>query len=345
MMAFRRHRTWLAVVLGVALTATLLAFTRPWAPRPLRVVVLSDSLTEGMGQVTALQNTWPHLVGARLRAQRGETASAGGTWLPASVNGQMFGFSTATAMPGSWAATRKVGVPGALAGSAVTWATTGFDSAVVQVYANRAGELFTASSGDRQIGFTSPDAGLHSFTVDDVGDDLTVRGDGVVVGVLARAGTGTLDVYNLSWSGSSTTDWLGWLDRPALLPLIEAIDPDVVVLSLGGNDFWITGDRDRFAGQLRAIHDKVAAVAPRARWVFGTQPVPDSASEQDWRGFQQITLDYAAELGAPAIDLVNRMPGAAAAPQLYAWDHTHLTDAGHAFIADLAEPAIRKALE
>ncbi len=43
------------------------------------------------------------------------------------------------------------------------------------------------------------------------------------------------------------------------------------------------------------------------------------------------------------IDLVNQMPGAASAPELYAWDRTHLTDAGHGFIAGLAEPAIAKA--
>lgn len=334
----------LAIVLGVALVAGVLAITRPWQPKPVRLVVLSDSLSEGMGQVTALQNTWPHLVGARLRAERGEAAQDGGTWLPASVNGQMFGFRTGAAGAGAWAATNKVGVPGAMAGGTVTWQTAGFDSAVVQVFAERPGELFTASSGDQQVGFTSPDAGLHSFTVDSLADTLTVRGDGVVVGVLGRAGHGSVEVYNLSWSGSSTSDWLGWLDRPALLPLIESIDPDVIVLSLGGNDYWQGGDRDRFAAHLRTVHDRVAAAVPRASWVLGTQPVPDQTPAQDWTSFQQITEDYAERLGAPVIDLVGLMPGAAVEPQLYSWDRIHLTDAGHAFIAGIAGPAIEEAL-
>lgn len=337
-----RRRTVLAVLGALLLVAGLLVLARPWQPKPLRLVVLSDSLTEGMGQVTALERTWPHLVGARLRAERGEPATEGGSWLPASVHGEMFGFATASATPESWAATDKVGIPGALAGGAVTWSVAGFDSVVVQVFANQPGDLFTAATGDRQVGFTSPDAGLHSFTVDAPGDSLTVRGDGVVVGALGRAGSGSVEVYNLSWSGSSTTNWLGWLDR-ALPSLIGSIDPDVVVLSLGGNDFWAGTDRDRFGAQLRTIHDRVAAVAPRAAWVLGTQPVPDSTPAQDWRRFQQVTADYAAELGAPVIDLVNQMPGAASAPQLYAWDRTHLTDAGHAFIAGLAAPAIAKA--
>ncbi|NMD47999.1 MAG: SGNH/GDSL hydrolase family protein [Propionibacterium sp.] len=342
MSVLRRHRTALAVVAGLLLVAGMLVLARPWQPKPLRLVVLSDSLTEGMGQVTALERTWPHLVGARLRAERGEAAADGGTWLPASVHGEMFGFATASATPESWAATDKVGVPGALAGGAVTWNVTGFDSAVVQVFADGAGGLFTATTGERQVGFTSPGPGLHAFTVNDLDDTLTVRGDGVVVGALARAGSGSVEVYNLSWSGSSTTNWLGWLDR-ALPSLIGSIDPDVVVLSLGGNDFWAGTGRERFGAQLRTIHDRVAAAAPRAAWVLGTQPVPDSTPAQDWRGFQQVTVDYAAELGAPVIDLVNQMPGAASAPELYAWDRTHLTDAGHAFIAGLAEPAIAKA--
>ncbi|MFT3970258.1 MAG: SGNH/GDSL hydrolase family protein [Micropruina sp.] len=340
----RRPVVLLAIVLGVGLIAGVVAITRPWQPKPVRLVVLSDSLSEGMGQVTALQNTWPHLVGAQLRAERGESASDGGTWLPASVHDEGFGFRTGTAGPGAWAATAKVGVPGAMAGGTVTWQVAGFDSAVVQVFAERPGQLFTASGGENQVGFTSPDAGLHSFTVDGLADTLTVRGDGVVVGVLARAGHGSVEVYNLSWSGSSTSDWLGWLDRPALLPLIESIDPEVIVLSLGGNDFWQGGDRDRFAAHLRAVHDRVAAEVPRASWVLGTQPVPDQTPSQDWMGFQQITMDYAARLGAPVINLAAGMPGAAARPELYSADRTHLTDAGHAFIAGIAGPAIQEVL-
>lgn len=339
MTVIRRHRVLLAIMAGLALVAGLVAFTRPWQPRPLRLVVLS----EGMGQVTALEKTWPHLVGARLRVERGESATAGGTWLPASVHGEMFGFTTGTAGPGAWAATAKVGVPGAMAGGTVSWRVAGYDRAVVQVFAERPGQLFTASTGDRQVGFTSPDAGLHSFTVDTLADTLTVRGDGVVVGVLAGTGGDSVQVFNLSWSGSSTADWLGWLDRPALLPLIAAADPDVIVLSLGGDDFWTSGDADRFAAHLRTVRDRVAAAAPRASWVLGTQPVPDQTSAADWTRFQQVTLDYAAELSAPVIDLANRMPGAAAAPELYSWDRTHLTDAGHAFIAGIAEPAIDQA--
>ncbi|MFT4297009.1 MAG: SGNH/GDSL hydrolase family protein [Micropruina sp.] len=340
MSGLRRRRRLLAVLTAVALVLAVLVWTRPWQPKPLRVVVLSDSLSEGMGEVTSLTRTWPHLVGAQLRAQRGEAATDGGSWLPASVHGTMFGFSPARAADGSWAATDTVGVPGAIAGGAVSWPVDGFDRAVVQVFAERAGELFTASTGEKQVGFTSPAAGLHSFAVDGLADTLTVRGDGVVVGVLARAGAGAVDVYNLSWSGSSTNEWLGWLDRPALLPLIRAIQPDVIVLSLGGNDYWQVGDLDRFGSHLRRIHQQVAAVAPSASWVLGTQPVPEGTLAPGWIRFQQVTLDYAAELRAPVIDLVSRMPAASAAPQLYSADHVHLTDAGHAFIAGIAGSAI-----
>ena len=343
MTALRRPRLVLAIVLGVALVAALLAWTRPGQPRPLKVVVLSDSLAEGMGQVTGLTKTWPHLVGAERRTARGEGPSDGGTWLPASVHGQMFGFAPAQLAPGSWAATEKVGIPGAAAGGAVSWPVDGFDRAVVQVFAERAGELFTASTGERQVGFTSPDGGLHSFEVDGLAETLTVRGDGVVVGVLARTVSGGTDIYNLSWSGSTTGDWLGWLERPGLLPLLSQIRPDVIVLSLGGNDFWQSGDRDRFGAHLRRLHDQVAAAVPSATWVLGTQPVPDSSPAREWLRFQQVTRDYAAELGVPVSDLADLMPGASAAPQLYATDRIHLTDAGHAFIAGVAGPAIAKA--
>lgn len=78
--------------------------------------------------------------------------------------------------------------------------------------------------------------------------------------------------------------------------------------------------------------------------MLGTQPVPAATDAAAWRRFQQVTIDTANGLGAPVIDLVGQMPTAAEAPGLYSSDRTHLTDAGHAFIAERATPAIRRAL-
>ncbi|MFT3877630.1 MAG: SGNH/GDSL hydrolase family protein [Propioniciclava sp.] len=338
----RRFFVTLAIVLAVVLIAGVLAVTRPWQPRPTRIVVLSDSLSEGMGEVTALEKTWPHLLGSRLREYRREGES-GGTWLPASLGGDMFEFEAGRPQRGAWPARDGVGVPGAVEGGSVSWDVGRFDTAVVHVYSERAGASFTATSGDRRVEFSSPGAGLHSFEVGDLGTTLTVTGNGAIVGVLGRTGQGSIEVYNLSWSGSSTSDWLWWLDQPGLRSLLTTIDPDVVVLSLGGNDFWNDGDRDRFGAHLRAIHDRVGQAAPRASWILGTQPVADETSETSWLDFQQVTLDYAAELGVPVIDLAHRMPVVKVAPQLYARDRIHLTDAGQAFVADLAESAFYEA--
>lgn len=339
----RRSRVLLVIAVGVLVLAGVLAITRPWEPAPLRLVVLSDSLSEGMGEVTALEKTWPHVVGAQVREVRREAPRTGGTWLPASLNGEMFGFTAGEAGAGAWPAVDEVGVPGAMTGGPVSWDVDGFDRGVAYVFSERGGAVFTATTDSGEVTFTSPNAGVHSFEVGGLTDSVTVRGDGAVLGFLGRAGHGSVEVYNLSWAGSTTGDWLWWLEQPGLLPLIEEIDPNVIVLSVGGNDFWDDGDWDRFAAHLRAIHDQVSGVAPHASWVLGTQPVADETSEKDWLDFQQVTVHYARELGAPVIDLADQMPAVAVAPQLYASDRIHLTDAGHAFIADLARPVIYKA--
>lgn len=343
----RLSRPLRALVIVVALALIGVAgvlVVRATGPNHLRIVVLADSLTEGQGEVTDLRRTWPHLVGDQLRVERREAAGSGGTWLPGAVANEMFAFTAGRPGAGSWPATDETGVPGSVARGPVTWDTTRYDSAVVHVQSDFAGARYTARTGDREVVFTHDAAGTAGFVVDGLGDELTVSGDGTVLGVLGRGGTGTVDVYNLARSGSSTDDWLRWADHPALLPLIGSIDPDVVVLSLGGNDLWHGGDPDRFAANLRTLRARVGEVAPRARWVLGTQPVPDQTAAEDWMRFQQRTIDYAAELGAPLIDMVGQMPGYSGAPVLYAADKGHLTDAGHRFTAGVAGPAIRRAL-
>ncbi|MFT4296995.1 MAG: SGNH/GDSL hydrolase family protein [Micropruina sp.] len=343
----RRPLRWLraiAILAAVIVVAAVsIVLTRP-SSKPLRIVVIADSLTEGMGEVTDLRRTWPHLVGDQLRIERGEAAGSGGTWLPASVSGPMFGFAAGRAGDGSWPAIGDSGVPGSIGHGPVSWDVSRYDSAVVQVSAEKAGQQFSASSGGTTVDFTSSAAGVSSFVVDSLGPELTVRGQGVVLGVLGRSGTGTVDVYNLAWAGSSTQDWLGWVGRPALLPLLRGIDPDVVVLSLAGNDLWQGVGAEKFAGNLRRLHELVGEVAPRARWVLGTQPVADNTPRADWMAYQQKVIDYAAELRAPLIDLVDTMPGYSGGPFFYAADHAHLTDAGHALEAGEAGPAIRRAL-
>lgn len=343
----RRLGGWVRVatiVAVMAVVAVAAVFFLRQGHKPLRIVVLADSLTEGMGEVTDLRRTWPHLVGDQLRIERGEAAGSGGTWLPASVSGPMFGFTAGRPGEGSWSALNESGVPGSIARGPVTWDTSRYDSAVVHIGAERAGQRFTASSGGAEVTFTSTEEGTASFVVDKLGPELTVSGEGTVLGVLGRSGSGSIDVYNLAWAGSSTKDWLGWAGRPALLPLLREIDPDVVVLSLAGNDLWQGVSAGDFADNLGRLHKLVGEVAPRARWVLGTQPVADNTPREQWMAYQQKVIDYATELNAPLINLVDTMPGYSGGPFFYAADHAHLTDAGHALEAGEAGPAIRRAL-
>ncbi len=343
-----RNRRWLRVTAILAALAVVvagsIAVVVQRGAKPLRIVVLADSLTEGMGEVTDLRLTWPHVVGDQLRIERGEAAGSGGTWLPASVSGPMFGFTAGRPGEGAGSALPASGVPGSITRGPVTWDTSRYDSAVVQVGAQRVGQRFTATSAGVEVTFTSSSAGTASFVVEKLGPELTVSGDGDVLGVLGRSGTGSIDVYNLAWAGSSTKDWLGWAGQPALLPLLRSIDPDLVVLSLAGNDLWQGVGPDTFAGNLRRLHGLVSGVAPHARWVLGTQPVADNTPREQWMAYQRQVIDYAAELQVPLINLVEQMPGYSGGPFFYAADHAHLTDAGHALEAGEAGPAIRRAL-
>lgn len=133
-----------------------------------------------------------------------------------------------------------------------------------------------------------------------------------------------------------------WIDRGPMIDLVRQIDPDLVILSLGGNDYWAGRPSSEMGANLRHIHDAVSAAAPDARWILGTQPVPGSEAPESWTAYQEVTVRYAREIGAPLINLTADMPSARVDRDLYAADETHLTDAGHAWIAALAVTAVHE---
>ena len=339
----------LLLVLGVVLsTVRSPRFTTSGrAPEVKRILVISDSLSEGMGEVSDIGRTWPQVMARSLRREYGLDPLTGGSWIPAGLNGSGFTFTAGRAGPGASSATDAIGIPGSMRGGPVAFSVEGFESALVTVNATRPGVTFTVRRGATTTTHTVDRAGAGQFRVPvtDATVEVTPGGpDGQVLGVLAESGepgSGT-SVYNLSWSGSSTTDWLGWIEKGGFIDLVRQIDPDLVILSLGGNDYWADGDAAQFEAHLRRIHDSVAAAAPDARWILGTQPVPANESPEAWRAFQGTTVRYAEELGAPVLNLADDMPTVNQDRLLYSADSTHLTDAGHAWIAGLAVMAVHE---
>jgi len=339
----------LLLVLGVVLWAVRGSrfATSGQAPEVKRILVISDSLSEGMGEVSDIGRTWPQVMARSLRREYGLEPLTGGSWIPAGLNGSGFTFTAGRAGSGASSATEAIGIPGSMRGGPITFSVDGYESVLVTVNATRPGVTFTVRSGSTTTSHTVDRAGAGQFRVPVTDGTVEVTPgdvDGQVLGVLAESGepgSGT-SVYNLSWSGSSTTDWVRWVEKGGFVDLVRQIDPDLIILSLGGNDYWADGDTGRFESHLRRIHDGVAAAAPDARWILGTQPVPAKESPGEWRAFQDTTVRYAEELGAPVLDLADDMPTVIEDGLLYSADGTHLTDAGHAWIAGLAVLAVHE---
>ncbi len=320
---------------------------RDRAPEVKRILVISDSLSEGMGEVSDIGRTWPQVMARSLRKEYGLDALSGGSWIPAGLNGSGFTFAAGKAGRGASSATDEIGIPGSMRGGPITFRVAGYERALITVNATRPGVTYTVRTGTGTRRQTSRRAGVNQFRIPVTDETVEVTPDdgGQVLGVLAESGTpgSGLSVYNLSWSGSGTNDWLRWIDQGDLMDMVRQIDPDLVILSLGGNDYWAPdSDAARFDAHLRRIHDAVAAAAPDARWILGTQPVPGRELAENWEAFQQVTVRYAEELNAPVIDLASDMPSVRNTARLYSADRIHLTDEGHAWIAALAVLAVHE---
>jgi lysophospholipase L1-like esterase len=139
------------------------------------------------------------------------------------------------------------------------------------------------------------------------------------------------------------------------LPLLPALNPDVVVVGVGGNDVTHLTPRGMFEGLYDALLDRITSLNPGTVVVmgigdFGTVPrIPQPLRAlTGWRGrrFDDVIRRVADRRGAAYVDLyANTGPAFGHDPELfYSDDGFHPSDEGYRIWADVILDVIRAEL-
>ncbi|MCP2168216.1 SGNH/GDSL hydrolase family protein [Goodfellowiella coeruleoviolacea] len=150
------------------------------------------------------------------------------------------------------------------------------------------------------------------------------------------AGFGT-EVTNLAHNGALVADYLPggrWADTTSAVAQIQQLQPSMVIVELGGNDFYIDRDPEVFARQLRQLVDSIKAAAPSSSiflvkiWEIGQRESPRAV--HTWSEYGAKMHEVAVATGAGLSDLAQYLPS----PNndtagLYLPDRIHLNNAGN----------------
>ena len=139
------------------------------------------------------------------------------------------------------------------------------------------------------------------------------------------------------------------------LPLLPALNPDVVVVGVGGNDVTHLTPRGMFEGLYDALLDRITSLHPGTVVVmgigdFGTVPrIPQPLRAlTGWRGrrFDDVIRRVADRRGAAYVDLyANTGPAFGHDPELfYSDDGFHPSDEGYRIWADVILDVLRAEL-
>ncbi|OZD23804.1 hypothetical protein CH253_08045 [Rhodococcus sp. 06-156-3C] len=320
----------------------------------LRIVTLGDSTNDGFsaGQVGATDSwagTWPQLLASKLRGHLGVPAGGQGWMPPMPPTGPgSYGYRLGELGPntatGYDALNFQVGIPGSL------WLQAGHESNAFTVkYPLRAGTtsvgIVTTQYGGRvevecanaAASTTIEGTGDRIYTrVDNPGSSVLVRGaEGVgfaLLGIVEYVGDEERGVtqFNLSQAAIRGDEIAGWLEDPdmSLKPLIVGADPNVVLVTVGGNDFGAGRSKADIEQTMTRINAQMLEAAPRADVVFIVRPAVDDG----WDDFADHMVAAAVRIGAHVLDV--RKSIAADAPGLFLDDRTHWTVAGEQAMAE-----------
>lgn len=326
-------------------------WTRALAKRdtaPAKMLVLSDSLTEAMGN-SAWLNAWPHQL-------MGATAQY---FIPVNAewNTGAYGFDHAVLGGG---ATKLAGPTGVkwlwyslldAAGETMTFNVAGLSEIIVLWFGDWG--VAPMYSVDGSTAVVVPNTGAWSgnlrYSVLPVtGNTLVLSknaaGTSMVQGLMAKRGPGVapIQVHNLARAGAKVSDWNTWLadTNNILVRHIAGINPDLVNIGLGGNDYWDGVSAADFTTRLTAMIAAVRSMCPNADIVLTTQPPGNDGDTPDWDRIQNATRAVASAAGCTLVDWRANFPKPSDGAGLYHSDGVHFADAGSRLCRDLAAPAL-----
>lgn len=315
------------------------------------VVVIGDSKTAGQG-ATLQSKRWVTRCAAVMRARLGLPAGGVGfvgvqgngvntfAW-PAALAGSpptntSYGPTTSAA---TFTTTSHNVFYAALQGTAVDLMLNDANAAVITTSVDAAAGVDQSVNGanvdGKLVRVSLGSSGAHSFRA------TWKSGGGVYIdGVIVYDGdeNSGLQVHDAGHYGWKSTDWAGINQSTARYPAaIEALNPGVIVISLGANDL-LTNSPSQFQAAIQTN------IITQIRARMGTSAPPfvllaDSARQSylsTWPSFIQAM--YAIAAADPAVtvcDVSRRIPNVDDSPNYSAFvDDVHPSDIGHAMMAD-----------
>ncbi|AJW38589.1 Phage tail fiber protein [Rhodococcus sp. B7740] len=319
----------------------------------LKLLTLGDSTNDGFGAPggpSSWAKVWPQRLAELLRAQLGRPAGGRG-WIPPSppVGPGSYSFNTAQQLPAGRTLdalnvpTFQTGIPGSLwlqrghasnadevvytlsAGvTAVDVLTTGYSGNMIITAANAGSSITKSSVGDRVITrITNPGATLSIRG--DVGVGLAILG---IIEHVGDEGAGVTQV-NLSQASIRAFEVAGWLtgSDKSTLPLIDAYDPHVALITLGSNDKGTGRTQAEMSSAMSTIVDRLRSAVAQMEIVFIVRPDSDAA----WTAYGNNIVSTASTLGVRSLDLRGKLTSSS----LYVADGVHFNEAGENAMADL----------
>lgn len=177
--------------------------------------------------------------------------------------------------------------------------------------------------------------GLHSVRLEN--GDPAVAFPTIVSGVDFRngdeaAGVAVFDGSHYGWDlDDATTEQ----DKS-----LTAISPDAILIVAGNNDSRVQGAAAFETSLTARVARAQAAVSTPHTLIILAPPAPAGTLIGGWSGYLDAMRRVAAAAGGVFIDLAPRMPGPAGDVLGLYSDNYHLTNRGHAMVADLVRSAI-----
>lgn len=148
---------------------------------------------------------------------------------------------------------------------------------------------------------------------------------------------------NYAHNGAMASDYLPggrWSSTTGALGKIAATLPPLVLIDLGGNEYWTQRDPAGLQTQLGQIVDQVRAARPEATVLLSIYPELQwraneyaSTKRWDWSAYGAAIYNTAVTKQTALVDLRQTIPAAAdpvpTNPDVWTSDRIHLNDAGN----------------
>jgi hypothetical protein len=195
-----------------------------------------------------------------------------------------------------------------------------------------------AGSINNLTSITGLAATAHTVTITAVGP-VTLEGFTVYNGDRDRG----ITLFDATHSGASVDTFLA--DLPAFIGAVELAAPDLVTITLGGNDAGRESPSElepKYLELLAALRQMPSAPSILVIGEFTPGPAMSANFHAPWPQYLAVIQDAANKSGCAFLDLASTMPTAdTSGAGLYATDGLHPNDSGQKVIAGLVFATIR----